>query len=170
MGPGSQTRRAAVAVVTVEALTARPAEKRDAKVVFELRNEPASRSNSLTSTELDWDSHVTWFEERLADPCSRIYILEHGTTPVATVRFQLNASGQTMTHIVVAPEFRGRGVAQSALQMTVPAALRELHLAEIHAVIKKSNPASVAAFKKSGFLMEADADNGELVTMVFSSR
>lgn len=84
----------------------------------------------------------------------------------ATVRFQRNGSGKTMTHIVVAPEFRGRGVAQAALQSTVPTALRELQLTAVHAVIKRSNPASMAAFQKSGFVVESTADGGELVTLV----
>jgi len=113
---------------------------------------------------------VKWFDQRLNDPNTRLYILEHQSTPVATVRFQRTGAGHAMTHIVVAPQFRGLGVAQSALQTTVPMALRELQLTTVHAVIKKNNLASIAAFQKSGFVFESESEVGELVTMMCSGQ
>lgn len=156
--------------MTKDEFKVRVADMRDARSFWQLRNELSSRSNSLTGDEIDWDSHIDWFQRRLDDPQTRVYILEHGGSAAATVRFQPNAAGRTMTHIVVAPQFRGRGVAQHALQSTVPLALRDLQLTSVHAVIKKSNLASMQAFIKSGYVVDAEADCDDLVTLTHTAK
>ena len=66
--------RGAVRVATRlrgELLDLRRAGPDDCATLWEWANDPLTRAQSFSPTAIPWDSHVAWFEARLADPASR---------------------------------------------------------------------------------------------------
>ena len=137
-------------------LEARLATAADARLVWEWRNDPATRANSLTSESISWLEHCRWFDARLRDPNTALFIIEESGEPVADVRYDRRDDQSATAHIAVAPLRRGLGIGTAALRMTAPLALNVLRVAEIEAAVKPDNVASLHAFLRSGFATKAD--------------
>ena len=57
-------------------LRLRRAEKEDCRFLYELRNEEEVRKNSFQTGIFSYEDHVAWFERKLEEKNTRIYILE----------------------------------------------------------------------------------------------
>lgn len=136
-------------------LTARMARPHDARAIWEWRNDPVTRQNSLRTEPIAWKDHCEWFRQHLASPTTRLYVVEdQGGRPVAQVRYERLNHDLADVHITVAPGDRGRGVGTEALRMTMPLAVHSLQVRRVAAAIKKRNEASLRAFLRVGFRLE----------------
>ena len=117
----------------------RPAKMQDARLLFNWRNDPATRAMSITSGELNWEMHLGWLSSRLSlpDPC--IFITEVSGCAIGT--FRIDGDEISFT---VAPEARGRGHATEMLRLA-----REMFGSKI-AVVKPENQASAVAARGAG--------------------
>ncbi|MFZ4079191.1 MAG: GNAT family N-acetyltransferase [Microbacteriaceae bacterium] len=147
-------------------LHVRNATSDDSRDIFEWRNDPTTRSVSLSTEEVNWTDHDRWFAASMANPRRKIYICEadlgdETVEPVCMVRFDLDDSGeQAEVSINVNPLARGRGFGTEALR----SGLRRFSddwpsVARVTARIRDSNSASVALFTKAGFEL-AESANG----------
>lgn len=98
-------------------LTIREASFDDARRLFDWRNDEETRRMSRDPSPLDWDRHCAWLERVLASDAHRLVIALHDGEPVASVRFDYGE--ETEYSIVIAPAWRGRGLATDALRLAL---------------------------------------------------
>ena len=88
-----------------------------------------------------------------ASPARRLFVAEHQGRPVGTVRFD-RGDGAWEVSITVAPAARGRRLATPMLL----AAERALGPAVIRANVHRDNVASLALFKRAGYVVTSDGE------------
>lgn len=131
-------------------ITLRNAVADDAQLLFEWRNDVATRQSSLTEAPIKWREHEDWFKKALSNSNRSIRIGQYDRTDIGMVRLDISAD---YTHceisIMMAPEARGRGLAAALLSL----AMHESPYPTRHftATIKPSNAASKRIFERNGF-------------------
>lgn len=130
----------------------RPAVEGDSLALWEWRNDPLARANSLTSDEVSFARHAAWYANSLASPTRRIYIgLDNELDRIGMVRFDRDDE-RAIVSINLAPHARGHGLSAPLLA----AALETFHaehpaVVELIAEIKESNTSSLRLFASAGF-------------------
>lgn len=134
----------------------RPAREGDRERLRTWRNDPGTVAASNGRT-VEPAEHAAWFEAKLADADSRLWIIEYEGSPVGQVRMDRRPRGEAELHIALAADAQGKGIGPAAIE----AALRELpaswQTAAVVARVQYGNRASLAAFAKAGFV-ESSAD------------
>jgi RimJ/RimL family protein N-acetyltransferase len=144
-------------------LTARLAGMDDARLLWEWRNDPATRAGSRSSAEVTWDEHVGWLTASLARSDRVLLVVEHALVPVGTVRWDLEGKGEWEVSITLAPERRGQSMARPLLRAG-EAALSEVKsssgtgVTAYLAVVHVDNPASVRLFESSAYVPDLPPD------------
>ena len=141
-------------------LTLRKATKEDTRVLYEWRNDPLTKENSIDSKPVGWDVHVEWVKRTLqGDVAGRtLYIAETDGCPVGTVRTDEGEDGYTEISYTVAPAWRGRGLGKDMVLLCAHTAVRGKKL---RARIKKGHGPSeaiAAALGLAPVFEEASAD------------
>ena len=142
----------------MEKLELRRANRNDAKMLFEWRNDPSTRTNSLQSAPLEWEKHLNWLAACLDNPNRMLYIAEMNHVPCGTVRADKIGSEYELSW-TVAPAERGKGIGQrlvAALIATLPPD------AYYQAVVLTENAASHKIAQRLG--MEIIEVDNEVVT------
>ena len=99
-------------------LTLRPAKAIDALTYFAWENDPVVRSSAINSESIDIATHLEWFDKRLRDENSHLYVLEAGDLPIGQIRFQRHGAEATIDYsldVLV----RGRGWANQLLKLGI---------------------------------------------------
>ena len=134
-------------IVTDEGrLYLRPVELSDARLLFQWRNEKATRANSLHSEELIYEDHVRWLENVLGTTKAQyFFILMADLVPVGQIRLSVENDMALISYSIDAAH-RARGYGRMILQMTEDK-LREqsVHLTLV-GYVKEENVASQRAF------------------------
>jgi UDP-2,4-diacetamido-2,4,6-trideoxy-beta-L-altropyranose hydrolase len=131
----------------------------DAALLFAWLNQPDSLAASLdTSAPVAWDVHKDWFDARLADPSTRIWIVERYATPVGGVRLQDKGDGPEIAIYIDAPT-RGAGIAGAALGLAFDEAHSVWPGSEVIARVRPDNAASGRLFERAGFVLRHRADD-----------
>ncbi|MBI4087894.1 GNAT family N-acetyltransferase [Candidatus Kaiserbacteria bacterium] len=144
-----------------EELHIRPAHIEDARLLFEWRNDEATRRASVTTAPLIWEEHLEWLSKVLNGefPGRSIYIVEIEGEPAGTVRSDERQDGFTEISYAVSPQWRGKGLGKRMVIVFVAQYLRGKKLA---ARIKKGvNPASEAIAHSLGLAPFAEIPSGE---------
>ena len=139
--------------------TLRPAGHGDARLLFEWLNRPDRIAVSLVSKSgVSWEDHIEWFEARLADPNSRIFIIQCEDVPAGQIRFQYETEGHEIS-IYIEPEFRKSGVAYQAVCSAIDQIASHRGACDIIARVRTDNPRSRKFFEKLGFSLTATPDD-----------
>ena len=132
----------------------------DAKMLFDWRNDPQTRANSISTGEVDWQGHVGWLDRSLSNPNRTIFIALNNEFPVGTIRFDSDPSkSEVELSWTVAPEARGKGYGQAMVQ--VGTKLPALKGQKILARIKPNNLPSIRIAEKAGF-RKSTVDSNEI--------
>jgi RimJ/RimL family protein N-acetyltransferase len=137
-----------------DAVRLRPARDDDRDLLLAWRNEPAVRAASRSAGEVSTDEHAAWFARRLADPGTRIFIVEHDGVPAGQVRVDRVDGSRGEIHIALTAAARGRGLAAAALRAAARRGADELGFDRIEANVRATNEASLRAFARAGFVDE----------------
>lgn len=124
----------------------------DADILLSWRNDPTTRSASLTSAEIDRPAHIAWLDRTIADPTRALFIGELDGTPIGTVRFDRDESDAAEASITVAPAHRGRRLSLPLLRAGLESYAADASSTTlILARIREENTASRALFAAAGF-------------------
>ena len=123
----------------------------DALDVLNWRNDPLTRSMSLTQDEVEEQAHVAWFARVLGEAAITLLIGEVDGEKVGMVRF--DRGDATEVSININPACRGRGLGHQLLAGAMAWAPGDLV-----AVIKDENLASRRLFEGAGFQLQETAD------------
>ena len=92
----------------------KPASMDDAALLLKWRNDPLTRSMSVATEEIDWESHIEWLTGKISRNDSDIYVVHHKDLPIASIRCE-QKEGYSEISWVMAPEHRGRGLGKQML-------------------------------------------------------
>lgn len=82
----------------------------DAELLLEWCNDPETKRAHRSEADVDWEQHLVWLEEMIADPSRELLVAEENGVPVGTVRADLSGEIRELSWNV-APSERNRGVA-----------------------------------------------------------
>ncbi len=148
------------AMRVVEALSPSPekqfklrrAAAHDIFLYYDWANDPAVRSNGFSSEPIAWEVHEQWFQGKIEDAGSYLFVLEVSGLPVGQVRFERREDdlniGYSLDTVV-----RGRGWGKALIVLGIYS-LMNLNSSRLRAVVKYENFASRAVFLGLGFLEE----------------
>ena len=134
----------------VTKLTLRRANSADVLSYFSWVNDPMVRSMALKTEPINLNTHLAWFEKRLSDANTFLYILEARGLPVGQVRFECHNEEAIIDYSL--DEFvRGRGWANKLLRLGIAAFISHKQI-QLKATVKQSNITSSATFIGLGFI------------------
>jgi spore coat polysaccharide biosynthesis predicted glycosyltransferase SpsG/RimJ/RimL family protein N-acetyltransferase len=131
-------------------VTYRLASSEDMLLVYEWANDKLSRANSYFSEPISLEVHEKWFEKKLSDDKTLIYIAELDGVPAGMIRYETGAD-YSVVGVALASDSRGKGLASVFLRDTSRLYFLRNN-AQVLAYIKEENLASVKSFEKAGYV------------------
>lgn len=134
----------------------------DAKLLFDLANDPDVRRNSLNNAPIVWEGHLSWLKLKLDSAHSRIYILEKAGQPLGQIRIDPHLGSYEIDYAIL-PEYRGNGFGKTIVALL----LKHYPGKQFRAIVKKENRTSMRVFERLGFTLQHE--NDELTTFVYDA-
>jgi spore coat polysaccharide biosynthesis predicted glycosyltransferase SpsG/RimJ/RimL family protein N-acetyltransferase len=144
-------------------MAVRPASLQDARLLWEWRNDPATRASSRSSADIPFEDHLRWLTTSLGRKDRLLLLVEDDDGPIGTVRWDLDRPGEWEVSITVAPSRRGQSLARPLLR-AAEVALTEMagaggtgvtaYLAAVHV----DNRASIRLFETSAYVPDLPPD------------
>lgn len=133
----------------MEKFIVRRADLEDAPKIWEIRNNPTARRESLNTEEIPLDSHLAWFENKYSEKSDNVcFVIEEEGFVIGYCRLDLN-NNNYLASIAIDPNHHGKGLGTYLLGES----LRQFGSKKnILATVKKDNPASLRIFQKNGFI------------------
>lgn len=132
----------------------RKANSSDLKRVYNWSNEDKVRKNSFNVEPIKFSEHKKWFKHRIDSERTLFLIVLVNSEPAGIVRYEIE-NNQSIVGVLVSDEFRGQKLA--SVFLTESAKLYfSMYTFPIKAFIKKSNIASIKAFKSAGYTYVED--------------
>jgi UDP-2,4-diacetamido-2,4,6-trideoxy-beta-L-altropyranose hydrolase len=138
-------------------LRLRPVAADDCRLLWDWANDPEVRAASFASAPIRWETHVSWFDEKLGDSRTagqkcRIFIAENEEgLAVGQIRFERRDDAGWDVGVSLRKDMRGRGLASELIDGGVRELVRCKEGSLIHAYVKPENVASVKAFERAHF-------------------
>jgi len=147
--------RRVVRALGISPVTMRQAVAEDAHHLFEWRNNLAIRQVSRNTAPIDWEAHVAWLNNVLANPDRPLLIGEQSGEAVGVVRFDIERDTAEIS-IYKVPR-NSRSGAGSDLLAAAEQWLRERRPAVrgVVAEVLGDNPASHGLFRAAGYVSQA---------------
>lgn len=156
--------RGASRVVTrlfAELLTLRPANADDDRLLFEWVNDPDVRARAFSRNRISWETHSSWFADRLADQGSHLWIASDPSgAPVGQVRFETSADTTEMA-VSVARGARGKGWGAAVIDAGARRLFAETDVEWVLARVKPDNSTSMRAFESADFDFDGEGSDAE---------
>jgi len=143
----------------VPPFTVRPAAAEDARFVWTVNNHPTTRAQSLSTGDISWETHLAWFQARLARPDCAFLIGLSGDEPIGVARFDV-AAGEAVISLAVSADHRGRGLGGRLIRSITDLALARADVRVAVAFTRPTNTASRRAFAQNGYREVGAVDMG----------
>lgn len=122
----------------------------DKKLIFEWANDADTRANSFNSEPIKWEDHEKWYDSKMSDDKSRMYILMDFFKPLGVVRVDLDETGTSEISYSIDKDERGKGLGREMLMLLEKQVARENNK-ELIAHVKADNEASKKIFYSLGY-------------------
>ncbi|MDD2972483.1 MAG: GNAT family N-acetyltransferase [Lachnospiraceae bacterium] len=126
--------------------------REDMDLLYDWANDLSVRANAFSTDPISYENHVAWFQARLEDPDTVMYIFIFDDRPVGQIRLDLEGGEAEIDYSIATP-YRGKGYGQkmlALLEVVVQEFLPQIHT--LTARVKLENQPSKHAFLKAGFL------------------
>jgi len=139
----------------------RQAEERDAAILYEWANDTLTRKYSFHTNSITWDEHIQWFNTKLLDNNSRIFIMEVEQEPVGQIRFDFRNENTIYISYAIAPRHRGKGYGTQLVKLGIETIKKMAQKRKINLIaeVKKDNIASCRIFEKHQFILIKSTDD-----------
>lgn len=117
----------------------------DCELLFDWVNNPLVRANSVNTELISLDQHSAWFQSKLKDKNTKMYILTDGSHNIGQIRIDW-IDGFWSIDYSIDSEFRGKGYGKLMVKL-----LTTKKILPLKALVKKSNGPSAEIFVKIGF-------------------
>lgn len=132
-------------------LILRKATKDDCVFLYELRNEKEVRQNSFCTEEIGFQEHRTWFEKKMQDRNTCIYILEYGEDRIGQVRVDI-AGEEAEISYALCKSARGHGYSKWMLKEAQKNVMEVFGKKKFIADVKEDNIASRKVFQSLNYI------------------
>ena len=140
-------------------LDLREAAPSDARLLWEWANDRVVRDASFSPEPISWDTHAAWFEARLNDRATKIFIASIDDCAVGQVRFDVDGLLAEIDVSVDGQE-RGRGLGPALIIAGVRELFGRTEAGTVVARVRPENTASATAFEDADFLLEGERSDG----------
>ncbi|MDJ1491718.1 UDP-2,4-diacetamido-2,4,6-trideoxy-beta-L-altropyranose hydrolase [Cytophagaceae bacterium DM2B3-1] len=140
-------------------LKVRSADDNDLLLFFQWANDPEIRKYSYNSNPIELEVHKKWFQNKLLNSNSIMYVVSTSHEPIAQIRFEVDKEEAIISYLID-NKYRGKGLGVTVLLLGIQA-VKATHqtVARIIGYVIKENIASCKAFERAGFNKdEADSD------------
>lgn len=122
----------------------------DSECLWSWANDPSVRAQCYHPEPIPWESHTTWFSQKMTDENTLMLILELDGFPVGQIRYDRDGE---FAHIgfSIDRKFRGLGLGRRIVTNSLIMAFDALDVACIQAEVFADNSASNGVFLRSGF-------------------
>jgi RimJ/RimL family protein N-acetyltransferase len=128
------------------------ASAQDCRRLWEWANDPVVRRSAFETGTIAWEDHVRWFENRLRDPSTLIFIaLDAHRRPLGQVRFQWQGPDVAEIDISLDGASRGSGLGSALIRRSVDTFFASKPVRTVMAHVRPENHASLRAFENAGF-------------------
>lgn len=134
-------------------LEIRKATEEDVLVYFNWVNEASVRRNSIRQEPILLEDHTRWFQKKVSDPSSNLYIFHKEGKPVGQVRLDKHRAFGEIDYSIDM-DFRNLGMGKIILNKAIEAFKTENPGVGIKGVVKESNIASNRVFLSLGFSLK----------------
>jgi len=132
-------------------LEIRPANPDDLLTYFNWANDPLVRNNSINQNEIPLSDHTKWFDKKMSNSSSLLFLVEKGGAAIGQVRFEYE-DGSYLINYSVAEEYRGVGVGEVMLKMAIARLHEEIsEVPQLCGFVKAENTVSSSAFINNSF-------------------
>ncbi len=136
------------------------AEQGDAEFLFELRNEPTVFEYARNNRPVERQEHLNWLEKVLIGESNKIlFVVEFEGQKAGQIRFDQLETGIFEISIALVPNFRGKGIGRTALQLGIEKMKIEQKAEKIIAVVNQQNLGSLRFFQKANFVLQEQQDD-----------
>jgi RimJ/RimL family protein N-acetyltransferase len=135
-------------------ISMRVATSSDVDLYYAWVNDELVRQYSFQQDEIQYENHVNWFNSRIENPNFLFLVFfNQDKSAIGQVRINKNDE-EVIIGISVDKNYRGFGYSFKMLRLACQHYFKNYSDNEIFAYIKLENKASIATFKKAGFLEE----------------
>ena len=133
-------------------ISMRVATRSDVDIYYEWANDELVRQYSFQQNEIQYDNHVNWFASKIENP-HFLFLMFFNQDKSAIGQVRINkCEEEIIIGISVDKNYRGLGYSFKMLKLACQYYFKNYFENEIFAYIKLENAASIATFKKAGFL------------------
>jgi RimJ/RimL family protein N-acetyltransferase len=133
-------------------ISMRVATSSDVDLYYAWVNDELVRQYSFQQDEIQYENHVNWFNSRIENPNFLFLVFfNQDKSAIGQVRINKNDE-EVIIGISVDKNYRGFGYSFKMLRLACQHYFKNYSDNEIFAYIKLENKASIATFKKAGFL------------------
>lgn len=133
-----------------QALTIRRAVEADSRDIWQWRNDPTTKANSINSDDVSWENHCVWYQKSLQNPDRFLYIgIDPTDQKIGMCRFDISGD-EAEVSINLNPAFRNQKLSEPLLISSIRQFYKSSNIVLL-ATIKHFNIASQQCFKKAGF-------------------
>jgi UDP-2,4-diacetamido-2,4,6-trideoxy-beta-L-altropyranose hydrolase len=129
----------------------RKATHEDLLTYYHWANDETVRKNSFSPEPIDLETHKHWFQQKLNNPDTLLYILEKSGNPVGQIRFDME---EKIAHIsyLIDSNYRGQGLGKLIVQVGIKQFFKDnSRKVDFQAAIKPENLVSHKIFQNIGF-------------------
>jgi len=140
--------------VAERSFSMRQATRRDARFLFDLRNEPEVRRLSLHWKPFSYEAHLSWLNRKLAEKRSALFIVESAGRSIGQVRYDIRQElpAEAEVSIALAAAFRGKGYGHRVLHAATEKFFSLFPgVGTVYAYINLGNERSARSFAKAGY-------------------
>jgi RimJ/RimL family protein N-acetyltransferase len=139
----------------------REAVMEDAQITFDWANNPSIRMHSINKNKIEFDSHLSWFGEKVNSSNCIYLIAEKENQPVGSIRFDINEKNCAVISYLLDPNFHGMGLGKVILLDGIRFLTGAKKVSKISGFVYKENIPSMKSFENLGFRISQD--NGDAV-------
>ena len=137
-------------------ISLRKAQKKDIDIYFKWANDREVRNNSINSNQIEYNEHINWFNKKIYEQNSILYIFEKDGIPAGQVRFEKEVQDNFfIINYSVDKNYRGQGFGKTIVKMGIEQLLKDNDQSvelRLRALVKEKNIASIKVFKTLNFI------------------
>ena len=139
----------------------RSANYEDCNLLFKWANDSQVRKNAFYPNDIDLESHIKWYEDKMKDENTSIFIVLKDNVEVGQIRVGIS-DNKGFIDYSIDENYRGQGIGTEILQLI------KLEITKVNLIgyVKKENIASMKAFEKAGY---EKIEYGDFMEFIYKS-